>query len=248
MLKKEIRDALRVLFESSLLLLAFPVMYLLDRYVLHIAMKTAELAQAVYMISGYIFVLYSGLALFRKERKDRGLEYLLTLPMSRFKILCCKMAPRLIVIVMIVLIHEILFSGQRLLMTDVFANRLLVAVLVLHLIAVSMSLVTSNLLLGFIGIYVLQILWVFGSRLTFDMFKHFWGYSFALYSSWTWILPGILILTPLVISFLLSYRSLDLKPEKFHIKPYLVISLPLLALQAIAIFALYQNFSSVLFK
>ncbi len=243
MLRKEIRDTLRILFESSLLLLAFPVVYLLDAFVLHSTIKTIELAQVIYMISGYVFVVYSGLAFFRKEKKDHALEYLLTLPIPRAKILFYKIAPRLTLVVLIVLIHELLFANQALIMADVFVNRLLFAVLALHFIAVSLSLLSFNLIVGFIGIYLIQFMWVLASEFSFNVFRKFVDYTFAVYSSWTWILPGILILIPLAISFILSFRSLDLKPEKFHIKPYLVISLPLLASQAIVLFLFYEKFS-----
>jgi hypothetical protein len=248
MLKKEIRDTQRILLESSLLLIAFPIVYLLNEFLFHSTIKTVELAQVVYMISGYVFIIYSGLALFKKERKDRALEYLFTLPIPRLKLLFFKMTPRLILVVLIGLGHELLFANQSLIMTDVFVNRLVVAVVLLHLIAVAMSLVVSNLVIGFIGIYLLQMMWVFASEFMFYVFRHTWNYSVAIHSSWTWILPGILILIPLAISFGLSFRSLDLKPEKFHVKPYLAISLPLLALQAIVIFVLYHKLGSAFFK
>ena len=248
MLKKEIRDTLRVLLESSLLLIAFPIVYLLNEFLFHSVIKTVELAQVVFMISGYVFVVYSGLSLFKKERKDRALEYLFSLPIPRLKLLLYKIAPRLTLVVLIGLAHELLFAKYNLIMSEVFVNRLLVAVVLLHLIAVAMSLITSNLVLMFIGIYLLQMMWVFASEFMFHVFRHTWNYSVALHSPWTWILPGILILIPLAVSFGLSFRSLDLKPEKYHAKPYLAISLPLLALQAIAMFALHQKFSGIFLK
>ena len=80
MLRKEFRDALRRLAECLVLLVAVPLGYIWDRAVVHYGWRFADIVPAVFTATIFLFAVNAGISLFSSEKKDRALEYLLSLP------------------------------------------------------------------------------------------------------------------------------------------------------------------------
>lgn len=233
MIKKEIRDTLKILLESSVLLLAIPITIgmsmLFDTYVPY-----GDFIYIVGMLTVLAFACYSGLAMFRSERKDKGFEYLLTLPYSKLKIFIYKLLPRLVVLLVLALLSVVFFK-----MTVVYW---VIPLILLQLGTVFLSLAFPSLFVGFIAVLVLLwfyalsrtfIIYIFYNvlRLPFDRFPILPPY----------IIAAFLLLIPLGISFFLVFKNFDLKPYKFTIRPYFFIGLPLILLQAIVIFLYFED-------
>ncbi|MCG8668276.1 MAG: ABC transporter permease subunit, partial [Pseudomonadales bacterium] len=85
MLKKEINDTLKTLLYSSLFLVLIPVSMV----------AKAPITRSLFVMYIVLLALYSGVTLFRTEKRDRAMEYMLSLPVSRWRILSFKVLPRL---------------------------------------------------------------------------------------------------------------------------------------------------------
>ena len=95
MLKKEFRDTLRILLESSSLLLSVPLI-ILTTLIMGLKINVVQLIKMISIVTVFAFSGYSGLGMFLWEKRDKGFEYLLTLPISRLKLFIYKLVPRFV--------------------------------------------------------------------------------------------------------------------------------------------------------
>ena len=254
MLKKEFRDSLRVLLECSLLLLVIPAILLMDVLFFHIHLGFMELLQVILIITVLAFAIYSGLTLFRREEKERSYEYLFSLPLSRSKILVCKILPRLLLVMLLAFIYVILFGIEEDPLFRINDNVLL-TVTVFFLSALFLSLAFRNLGVAFIGIYLLLVMYDLSFNFSIDVswnflylryYNHFDHYAYDILEKFIYILPGLLIVIPLGISFFLTFKRLDLRPPKYRIKPYFYIALPLILVQALLLLLFREDLFKLL--
>ncbi|MCK4762119.1 MAG: ABC transporter permease subunit [Candidatus Aminicenantes bacterium] len=238
MLKKEFRDTMKNLLESSLLLLGFPFILLMDVLFLHLRLDPAELINGLSLFTMLVFAVYSGLTLFYREEKERALEYLLSLPISRAKILFYKILPRLAVLLVFLFIYALLFGIDGSIPFKI-RYEILPTVILSFLLALFAGLASRNLAVGFIGVFLLMNLLTLSADFFFNATAHLKGYMVAMSSVVTVIIPGLLLLVPLAISFFLSYMRLGDKPPRKRLMPYLYIALPVILAQALLL--VFQN-------
>lgn len=254
MLKKEFRDSLRVLLECSLLLLVIPAILLMDVLFFHINLGFMELLQVILIITVLAFAIYSGLTLFRREEKDRSYEYLFSLPLSRSKILVCKIFPRLLLVILLLLIYAFLFGIEE---DPIFRqnDNVLVTVTVFFFSALFLSLAFRNLGAAFIGVYLLLVVYELSFSFSIEVFwkirltryyDQLHDYMTGFFAKMVSILPGLLIIIPLGISFFLTVKRLDLRPPKYRIKPYLYIALPFILVQALLLLLFREDLFKLL--
>lgn len=229
MLKKEFRDTLRILLESSVLLPAVPVVFGLVR-LMGMEASFREIAYVGAIAAVVLFSGYSGLTMFHWERKDKGFEYLLTLPYSKLRIFLYKAVPRVMVLAIMGL--------SIVIFTKMTVSYFLLPLLFLQLGMVFMSLAFGSLFVGMIAGIVMAYFYVLS--------RYFMEYLFQYYLHLDPILPpnilaGLFLLIPPGISFFLAYKNLDFKPYKYTVRPYLYVALPLLLLQVIIIFLNFES-------
>ncbi|NIM11834.1 MAG: hypothetical protein GTO45_06920 [Candidatus Aminicenantes bacterium] len=235
MLKKEFRDTLMILLQSSILLLSIPIIMMLS-LVLDTNIPFHHLLSAASFITVLAFTGYSGLAMFQSERKDKGFEYLLTLPLSKLKLLIFKMLPRLSVLVFIGGIYALLANVGN-------VKNYFIALLIFHLAAAFLSLAFQSLFPGVVAVILLAFLFTLYNRFLSYMYQQIKELAFNPFSMVSpYILASFLLLVPLGISFFLALKNLDLKPYTYSIRPYLFIALPVILLQAIFIAVYYDKF------
>jgi hypothetical protein len=232
MIKKECRDTLRTLLESSILLLALPIIQGLS-----LLMQTNfpfwDLLKINAIITVGAFAIYSGLSMFQSERKDKGFEYLLTLPMSKIKLLMNKMLPRLVVLVTVGTVTGLLLGASL--------EKFLLAMLILHLGTVFLSLPFQSLLGAFVTFIVLVGIYGMGYTFFNYLFFEITTVSFNPYKFFNPVyLAAIILLAPLGISFGVALKKLDLKPFAYALRPYLFIALPII-MSEVAVIAYYYN-------
>jgi hypothetical protein len=233
MLKKEFRDTLRILLESAVMLLAVPLIILMS-LIMGFKVNYGQLIKVTLIITVFAFSGYSGLGMFLWEKRDKGFEYLLTLPMSRLKLFIYKLLPRMFVL--------ILLLGAWVLVFNTPVNNYIVVLIFIQLAAACLSLAFNSYFAALIGIILLGFLYSLSSRFITFLFYRWEGISidpFAVISPY--VLAALLLGIPLGISFLLAFKNFDLKPHKYVIKPYLFIALPLLLVQAAVIFLYYEK-------
>jgi ABC-type transport system involved in multi-copper enzyme maturation permease subunit len=219
MLKKEILDSSRKLFECLLLLLTIPLAILWDKFVIHFGWKISDVFNFVFIPALVIYAAYSGATIFNSEKKNRAFEYLLSLPLPRWKVVLCKIGPRISFLFMW-LIVSVFFS--------VFKNPFLNGfnLVILFLISLFLSILLSSVVIGFIEIGAIFFLFYENANiLNFLLGKIKITQSTNL-SFLPLIFSAVLVLTPLGIAFWLTFKNFDVKPLKFQVKPYFFIVLP----------------------
>jgi len=225
MLKKEFRDTLRILLESSVMLLAVPLI-ILTTLIMGFKVNFVQLIKIISIITVFAFSGYSGLGMFLWEKRDKGFEYLLTLPISRF--------PRFVALIAML--------GTWALVFNMPVKDYIVVLIFIQLAAACLSLAFNSYFAAIIGIILLGFFYSLSSRFITLLFHRWKGISidpFTIISPY--VLAALLLGIPLVISFLLALRNFDLKPYKYTIKPYLFIALPLLLVQVVFIFLYYEK-------
>lgn len=235
MLKKEFRDTLRILLESSLMLLAVPLI-ILTLLIMGLKVNYVQLIKIISIITVFAFSGYSGLGMFLWEKRDKGFEYLLTLPISRLKLLFYKLLPRFVVLMLFLSTWSLIFARP--------INDYIVVLIFIQWAGACLSLAFNSYFAALIGIILLGFFYSLSSQFIIFLFIHWRGISidpFNIINISPYILAALLLGVPLVISFLLALRNFDLKPYKYVVKPYLFIALPLLLVQVVVIFLYYEK-------
>ncbi len=234
MFKKEFKDTMRVLLESSLLLLSIPVVMLVS-LLFGLEAPTEELIISVALLTVFAFSGYSGLTLFRAEKRDKGFEYVLSLPISHCKLFLYKIAPRFILLLIILAIGMIFLN-----MSFIGVGLPLVG---LQIGAAFLSLAVDSYYFGIIGLFLLGFFYsLFNQTLELAIFV-FGRKGFTFLYSFSPIYISMLLLgIPLGISFFLALKKLDFKSYKQSLKPYLYIALPVLLLQAVIFLIFYEKY------
>jgi ABC-type multidrug transport system permease subunit len=233
MLKKEFRDTLRILLESSLLLLSIPVMLGIS-LVFGLEAPTLDVISAVSLLTAYAFACYSGVALFRAEKRDKGLEYMLSLPLSRFKIFLYKLLPRFIFLMAL--------AGVLSLFSEFTFKITVVPLIFLQVGTMFLSLAFDSYFMGMIGVLLLGFFYSLSGRFMYYVMYELGGRTFELIHLVSPYTVAALILgIPLAISFFLAFKNLDMKAYKYSLKPYIYIVLPVLLLHLVVFFTFQEQ-------
>ncbi|MBU4404193.1 MAG: ABC-2 transporter permease [Candidatus Aminicenantes bacterium] len=208
--------------------------------------KPLEAEKIIIMLGLWLlmFSMFLGLSPFAMDSKQKGMEYLLTLPYSRRRLLFIKLLPRLAAAVlfyfMLVLLYNIMGS-------DAFAGGFMafsLAYFALFLISFSLSLVHEN--------FIVQSLWAGVALCGYMALCLFicvlgFGWKFGMPSSWvgprpwlnlnydvssllTAIVVFLLMAAPFIASFFLAFKKFDLRPARAFNRRQLLFFAPLLLL------------------
>jgi ABC-type Na+ efflux pump permease subunit len=235
-LKKEIKDTLKTLGRCLLILLFIPLAMLMNWHIFHAQWEISGIFAPVFVAIVLIFAAYSGVSIFQTEKKDRALEYLLSLPMPIGKILAIKILPRLTVLLMLIVVGGIL-SIFRTVISDA------IGVIILFFIAVFISLAVDSLINAMIGVLLVNIILYYTSIITSYLTIEYRLLGSTEPIFWlSHLLPGLLLLVPLAVAFGITLKNFDLKPLKWQAKPYLVIALPSAAVLLVFIMVFLKKY------
>lgn len=239
MLRKELTEALKRFIESSLIFIGIPFAFLLDKLIIKFGWGFLDIFQGFFMATIVVYAVYSGLTIFQAEKKDRAIEYLLSLPISRQKIIAMKVLPRLVILIFFILILAIFMSLENLQAISIF-------LIFMFLISIFLSIVVDSILIGIIGAFLL--FQVFNLSVKIILFLvHKAGIDspdpfIGLIGLISMLLSAILLLVPFGISFWLTFKNMDLKPLKLQVRPYYYIALPSLIVLISLIALNYRGF------
>jgi hypothetical protein len=192
-----------------------------------------------------MFSMFIGLSPFAMDSNQKGMEYLLTLPFSRRRLLLIKLLPRLAAVVLFSLVFIFLYSNMG---NDAFGGYFAFLSLVyfsLFFISFSLSVIHEN--------FIVQFIWAglaLCGYLTLCLFILAWGFArsnnLSLGSIWrfnslgdlafdsasliTAIVVFLLLLAPFVASYFLAIKKFDLRPARAFNRRQLLILVPLLLL------------------
>jgi len=217
--KKEVYDALKRELECLLILVTVPLAFLWDRLVMKTNWEFRDIFSAVFITTVIIYAVYAGAMIFQSEKKDRAFEYLFSLPVSRLRILLAKMAPRLAILIFLIIVLALFFD------LDIAAFG--ITFLLLFFISAFFSIGINSIIINLIGVIMLYYIFHFLWRILMN-----YSILHGLESRGAWIIPAFqligaaLLLVPMGIAFWLTFKKMDVKPMKLQKRTYYTIVFP----------------------
>jgi len=230
MLKKEFRDALKLLVVCLMVFIAFPVLKVADFKLGYPEWDFSGPFDFLYTIFAVLFSSFSALSLFVSEKSNRALEYLLSLPVSRFRILVTKVSPRMFLLAAVYL-GGVASGALDSPMSDG------VSLLYLFFVALSVGMAVNSTFLGFVGVIILQLILSCTSLVIQVVHMRKSPSEEPASAVVSLLLPAMFLGLPAVAAFWASLKRMDLKPREYQVTQYLWIAIPpvLIALGFIAL-------------
>ena len=244
MSRKEWREVAK---QSLYFILAVAGMVLLTGLLNGLQGKPQFQAETVIIILGFwllMFSMFIGLSPFALDSNQKGMEYLLTLPYSRRRLLFSKFLPRLATVIFFYLVFAILYS---LIGSDAFGGGFAffsLAYVALFFISFSLALVHENFIVqsiwagiawsGYLAlclfIVTLGFMWKFGMPSTWVGARIWHELSYDPPTLLSAIAVFLLLAAPFVLSLFLAFKKFDLKPARVFNRRQLLYFIPLLLL------------------
>ncbi len=191
-----------------------------------------------------MFSMFLGLSPFALDSKQKGMEYLLTLPYSRRRLLLIKLLPRLAGVVLFYLAFALMYG---LMGSDAFGDGFTafsLAYFALFFISFSLAVVHENFIVqsiwagialcGYMAlclfICALGFAWKFGMPSSWLGSRPWQDLAYDLPTLLTTIAVFLLMAVPFVVSLFLAFKKFDLKPTRFFNRRQLLLFIPMLLL------------------
>lgn len=191
-----------------------------------------------------MFSMFLGLSPFAMDSKQKGMEYLLTLPFSRRRLLFIKLVPRLAAIVIFYLAFVLLYG---LIGNDAIGGGFTLfslACFALFFISFSLSVVHENFIVqsiwagialcGYLAVCLflcaLGLEWKFGMPSSWIGSRLWQELAFDVPTLLSAVAVFLLLAAPFIVSFFLAFKKFDLKPARAFNRRQLLIFVPLLLL------------------
>lgn len=224
MFLKEVKDTLKQAGSIMAFLVVMPLIYLLDSSFYKTGTTIIEYIGGGFALLWMIAVGYLAYNMFRPEEKDNAVEYILSLPISHWKLLICKLLPRITVLLALNLLTVFLCSGH----------------IWFYNLSGLLTFVVFSQVCGFTLGIVGRRSWITRLMLFFMMICAFIINSIPLLLIWKDSFPASSLLNIIVqLGFLVLilipiYRNWDLKPvrarelsfAKIAIVPLIVLAFP----------------------
>lgn len=236
MLKKEFRYTLKTLFYCLCLFFIVPIAGLLDWQVFHAEWDISGILQPVFTLVIIVFAAYSGISIFQEEKKDRAMEYLFSLPVSKWKIIGVKVVPRFLTVLLLIAAGSI-FSVLESVVVDGMS------LLFLFFSGLFIGLAVDSVLNGLFGVVIVNITFYYSSLITsyITMRYRLFDSDMPLFPL-SYLLPAVLLLVPLAAAFVLTVKNMDIKPFKWQVKHYLAIALPAVLILLVVILVFMRGY------
>lgn len=224
-----------------ILLLGVPLGVLFDRLIIHYGWKLSEIFHYVFLVTIVAYPLAAGLTIFQSEKKNRAFEYLFSLPLSRFKILLYKIAPRFMFLLLLI-IASIFFS----IFDNIWINGF--NLIVVFFISIFLSISIHSFVIGVVGISFFYSAYTQASRVIHLIFI---GWDPAKFNDFSAVallfnlLTAALLLIPMGTAFWMTFKKFDVKPLKLQLKSYLYIVVPTVIVFYTFIILLFKKFTEL---
>jgi hypothetical protein len=242
------KEWLEVAKQSLYFVLATAGMVLLFSLVNLLQGKPQFEGETILIILGFwllMFSMFLGLSPFALDTNQKGMEYLLTLPFSRRRLLFIKLLPRLAAAI---LFYSVFFLLYNLMGNDAFGGYFAffsLAYFALFFISFSFSSIHENFIVQSIwaGLALCGYLTLWSFILTLGFA---WSNNFSLGSWWRFghfgnsiydsssliaaIAVFLLLLAPFVVSYFLAFKKFDRRPPRAFNRRQLLFFVPLLLL------------------
>ncbi len=235
MLRKEFNELLKQSLFFIVFVIGLPVLVLILSMLFKWSLTYNEIFFPVYQVGLFIFAVLTGVTLFSSEKRQGGIEYILTLPLSRIRLLWLKILPRLVVLSALLLLYLLYLymvtdagrSTDSLLVLPFFY--LAYPVFWIFIISVSLSTSHDNIILLAIGIIVIFSIHSLYIPFLSKILTHFFDRILSLNEPVYAVLSTFGFLIPFAVPFVLAFRKFDLHPAGRFNRKYLKVFIPLLA-------------------
>ena len=239
MLKKEFFDAFKKFMECMILLLGIPLGVVFDKLIIHYGWKLSEIFNFVFLATIIAYPLAAGLTIFQSEKKDRAFEYMLSLPLLRFKIIMYKIAPRFFFLLLLI-IASTFFS----IFDNIWINGF--NLIVIFFISSFLSISVNSFVIGVIGVSFLYSGYYQASRIIHLIFIGWDSVKFNDFSTLALLselLTAALLLIPMGTAFWMTFKNFDVKPLKWQLKSYFYIVVPTVLVFYTFIILVFKKFT-----
>ncbi|MCI0471471.1 MAG: ABC transporter permease [Candidatus Aminicenantes bacterium] len=233
MLKKEVNEILKQSLYFVIFVVCLPWLLWIGMRVFGTPVSYWQVLFPVFQGGLMIFGLISGVALFTAERKQNGMEYLMTLPISRFKLLAIKILPRLAALIVLAAVYwlttkifDAALENTRILFV-LPTGLLFFMVFALFFTAVSLSAVHPGFLISSLLSTVVFCIYITAIYLLLrvEIIDLVTGYP--EFSPATFVAVCLLALPlPLLFSFIFSFKKFDASPGKSYNRSFLKFFIP----------------------
>ncbi len=240
MLKKEISDVLKQTAIFIVFLFALPAFLVFTNIIVPEPQPYFSVFFPIFQFSLLFWAFFMGASLFSVEQGQRGMEYLLSLPYSRYQIVGIKILPRFISVLLFYVVFLILYTtgGEDLVALSFFSFTFIY--FSLYLISLALSASSENFLVLFVS--SLFSLFIYLNLLSLVFWLAVWAkgapfylIDIRLFFTAGWdpeitvlaFLSALVLLLPLIISFGLSVKKLDIRPAKVYNKRFFKLFAPI---------------------
>ncbi|MCP5103828.1 MAG: hypothetical protein GY950_10640 [bacterium] len=231
MLRKEFNEILKQSFYFIAFVVGMSVLLSVMSLIFKWGVSLGEFFAAVYYVGLCIFALVTGVTLFSSDRKQGGLEYLLTLPFSRMRLLWMKILPRFTVLFGFSLLGLLFYHVIPVVSSvDLPPFYPVYAVFMGFFLSVSLSASHDNFVLLSIGtLFIFGIhAWLTANVLP-KFLRHVFGRFFWVEGPWIIVVLGVLgLLIPFLIAFLAAFKKFDAHPGRRFNRLHLKVLVPVL--------------------
>jgi hypothetical protein len=256
MLKKEINDVLRHNFFFILFILFLPAFLVVTKILPN--QSYFSVFFPLFQFGLLFWAFFMGISLFSVEHGQRGMEYLLSLPLSRYKLIGLKILPRFIAILIFYVIFLILYLGEG----SNYAALSLVAFTTIYfsfyLISLSFSASSDNFLVLFVVSLLSLFIFLALGYSVYWLTVKMKGYIYYVVRISPFItddlesfivilipLVAFCLLIPLLIAFVLSVKKFDIRPSRVFNTRFIKIFAPLFILGLLASFLISHQLVDV---
>ena len=240
MLKKEISDVLKQTAIFAAFVLILPAFLIITTIISNASYFSVFFP--LFQVGLLFGAFFMGASLFSVERGQRGMEYLLSLPYSRYQVVGLKILPRLAAVLLFYVVFLILYTsgGEDLVALSFFSFTFIYFSLFLISLALSASsenfiiLFVSSLFSLFIYLNLLTLIFWLAVRAKIDIpfyyildlrdfFTTEWNPEITVLAYFS----AFILLLPLLLSFGLSVKKLDIRPARVYNKRFFKLLAPI---------------------
>jgi len=240
MYKKEFMESGRQALMVLIFLLIIPLFYVLDQLLIETGLDYKKVSvMGMGLVISIITLIYTT-TIFQNETRDHAMEYLLSLPVSRYSIIGWKLGPRISILTILYVVFLAIQPSGR----DVFADGYSLFIHPAVLPMVIFALLIFGFILGLIGyknvfmkvFVIISFYAVMGGAVGLaanfiDISKDEFRLEGVAPCFW---ISSCVILLIYWLSFSPVFTRFDLKPEQLHIKRFAFRAVPMLLIFIIA--------------
>ncbi|MEN8153500.1 MAG: hypothetical protein ABFR75_05705 [Acidobacteriota bacterium] len=252
MLKKEIKEVLKQTF--FLIISMFFFIYFLYLIFMKQDFSFSDTFLIFYQMWLLFFSFFFGISLFSSEIRNKGVEYLLTFPVSRAKLLFYKIFPRFAVLLIFYFVYlgfRFMSSTDPFLFSSISFNSIYFSI---FFISVSLSVLRDNFVANSVATFFLIILYIFtvnfvGYVVLSLYFKTDVGFGLALFTIdesfiikpvYIFVLSTLLAL-PFLFSFFLAFKKFDVRSSRNYLKRFFKFFIPMFLVAMILSFFIVNS-------